>query len=419
MGGNPMGIDAAISMSVRDALDLVLTALTPLERWAATGRLKSTDASEHPEIRVLVIAVLVMVLLVLLLRWVSRRRQPRAIGEQREFFTESANRRGLSTRERQILLAIVVRSGLGQSEDIFTVVDAFDQGAAKLQEECSQTRTPDENRKLQVEIAALRSKLGFELTRSHAGTTQEKRPSSRDILVGQIIDLTRRRDDTSSMQAEVVRNDDIELAIELPHELEIEPGEGWLVRYDLGTALWEFDTTATRCEGTRLILNHSRQVRFVNRRRFPRLSVHVPAWVIRLPAVREPLAPEPPAFTQGTIIEMAGPGLRIEIPVQANVGDQTMVVFQLEDTAPESARARDPNAGVYTVSAIGRVQYVKRVPDGVSAVVELRALSEEDVDELVRYAYAAQKRPSAGPANSGPDDSAWMVSHAAEKGGGA
>ena len=324
----------------------ILLELTPLQRWAATGKLNPTHTSEHAGVNVLVVAVLLLVLLILLLWWVSHNRKGHGNGVQREFFTESANRRGLGTRERQILLAIVVRSGLGQSEDIFTVVDAFDRGAAKLQEECSQTRTATENEKLRVEIAALRSKLGFELARSQGGAVSDKRPSSRDILVGQIVDLTRRQSDTSNIQAEVVRNDDIELAVELSQELEIDPEDRWLVRYDFGTALWEFDTAVVRSEGTRLVLNHSNHVHFVNRRRFPRLSVHVRAWVARLPAVKERLPLEPPVFAEGTVIEMAGPGLRMEVPVQASIGDRVMVMFQLGDAATQSGRAKDRNAGL-------------------------------------------------------------------------
>jgi hypothetical protein len=418
MDGNPMGIDATIPNLIYSLMDLVLLGLTPKERWAATGKLSPTNASEHPGVPVLLIAVLILVLLALLLCWVSTRRKGRGSVVQREFFTESANRRGLGTRERQILLAIVVRSGLGQSEDIFTVVDAFDHGATKLQEECSQTRTADENDKLRVEIAALRSKLGFELTRSQGGTASEKRPSSRDILVGQIIDLTRRQRDSSSIQVEVVRNDDIELAVELPQELEIQTGESWSVRYDFGTALWEFDTVMVRCEGKRLVLNHSNRVRFLNRRRFPRLSVHVPAWVAQLPATSERLPLEPPVFVQGTVVEMAGPGLRLDIPIHAGVGDRVLIMFQLNSASASSGHPKDRNAGAYAISAIGRVQYVKGLPDGASVTMELGGLSEADVDELVRYAYAVQVHPNNNPPG-GPDDSVAMASPAIEKGGAA
>jgi len=83
----------------------------------------------------------------------------------RELFAENAVRRGLSGRERQILLAIVMRSGLGRSHDIFTTVDAFDRGASKLLAECARTRTADENERLKTEVVHLREKLGFRVAR--------------------------------------------------------------------------------------------------------------------------------------------------------------------------------------------------------------------------------------------------------------
>ncbi len=416
-----MGIDTTILSMIYRMADVVLLGLTPRERLAATGKLSPTNTvADHSGEGTLLITVLVLVLLVLLLWWVSSKRKQRSNKTvQREFFTETANRRGLSTRERQILLAIVVRSGLGQSEDIFTVVDAFDHGAAKLQEECGQTRTADENERLRVEIAAVRSKLGFELNRSQAGSALEKRPRSRDIPVGQVVDLTRRQRDTTSIQAEVVRNDDIELMVELPRELEIHPGDTWWVRFDFGTALWEFDTVVARSEGTRLALNHNNRVRFVNRRRFSRLSVHVPAWVVQLPTTHEPPTSEPPAFIAAVVTEVAGPGLRVEVPVPARVGDRLLVVFHMDASATASGRSLTKNAGPYAVSALGRVQYAKAVPGGVSLVVELSGLTEADVDELVRYAFAVQAHPEADLLQVNPADSAVMVAQTGDQEGAA
>jgi hypothetical protein len=408
------------------AANLALLGLTPRERWSATSRLNSTPPSEYSGEGMLLTAVVVLMLLALLLWWVSSRRRGQDEHVPREFFAESANRRGLSARERQILLAIVVRSGLGQSEDIFTVVDAFDRGATKLREECSRTRTAEENERLETEIALLRGKLGFELTRSPRGSGPAKRPSSRDIPAGKIIELTRRQSDTSSIQAEVVRNDDIELAVELFQELDIHVGESWLARYDFGTSFWEFDTVVVRCEGTRLVLNHSDHARFVDRRRFPRVAIRVPALLARLPAMKKPgpgtadrissgyesLILKPPVFVQGTVTEIAGPGLRIEAPMQAGAGDRLFVMFQLDDASIGSGRPVPPSAGGYVVSDISRVQYAKRTSDGVSMAVELGGLSEADVDGLVRFAYALQSRMKTGSDGSGSADSAAIESHA-------
>ncbi len=415
---------------ITDAVNAGLLGLSPAERFRATGQLRSTPGVEHSGGETtLLVAVLLLVLLILLLWWVNSKRKGHGHEVQREFFAESANQRGLSARERQILLAIVARSGLGQSEDIFTVVDAFDRGAARLQEECSRTRTPDESERLRGEIASLRGKLGYELMGAAPGLTPAKRPSSRDIPVGRIIELTRRQGDTSSIQAEVVRNDDIELVVELSQGLEIKAGDNWVARYDFGTSFWEFDTTVAQCEGTRLVLNHSDHVRLIDRRRFPRMAVQVAALVARLPATRcagtgadmppdiipEPSALSAPTFEPSVITEIAGPGLRIEVPMQMTVGDRALVLFQLEDAGAATGRPL-VRAGRYVVSDIGKVRYARRSGNGVSIAVELGGLSEADVDELVRFAYAQHSHGGDGSRGSGPADALAAESHAVTTG---
>jgi hypothetical protein len=419
-------MDTASASMMCSAVYTVLLGLTPHERWSATGRLSGTPVPQHSGTVMLIAAVVILSLLTALLWWVSRRKKGQTEHQQREVFAESAGRRQLSPRERQILLAVVARSGLGQSEDIFTAVDAFDRGAAKLQEECSQARTPSENESLRMEIASLRDKLGFDHERSHGGTSAAKRPSSRDIPVGKIIELTRRKRDASSIQAEVVRNDDIELAVELPQKLDIQTGDNWVARYDYGTSFWEFDTVTVRCEGMRLTLEHSDRVRFINRRHFPHVAVAVPALVARLPAMRNlqtasaeeqagvnhgPEVLEPPLFVRGVVIEMTGPGLRIEIPMDVNVGDRLLVMFQLVG-APRSTGPRAPLAASgYAVSDIGRVQHVKRGIEAVSITVEMGGLSEGDVDGLVRFAQALTSQGNPDSAGSEPAVSAAAESH--------
>jgi hypothetical protein len=403
--GDPMRMDAAISSMI------LADKTTPMDRWVGLRDLRSTSPSEFFGDLTLPVAIAIMVSLISLLLWVAVRRRRREKEVPREPFAETAGRRGLSMRERQILLAVVVRSGLGQSEDIFTAADAFDKGAAKLQEECGRTRTAPENESLKLEIAGLRTKLSFDSSGAPRGSASSKRPASRDIPVGKIIELTRRQRDRSSVRAEVIRNDAVELAVQLSQELNIQVGDKWQVRYDFGTAFWEFDTVVVRCEGMRLILNHSEQVRFVDRRRFPRVAVHVPALLARLPSMHpllsspvdppsglsmeaEPL--EPPAFLSGTVTEMAGPGLRIEVPIPAGVGDRVLILFRLDrDWLPSSHRTSSGSRTI-AVSDIGRILYVKTVEGGYSLSVELGGLSEAEIDELVRFAHTMETSLNAG-----------------------
>jgi hypothetical protein len=73
-----------------------------------------------------------------------------------------------------MLLAIVTRSGLARSQDIFITPDAFDRAAATLLEECARSRTAQDSERLRVEVAALREKLGYRVK----GKREQSRPDS-------------------------------------------------------------------------------------------------------------------------------------------------------------------------------------------------------------------------------------------------
>jgi hypothetical protein len=433
MGDNPLGMDGTLT----SMLNAAVLALSPVERWSALQRLRGGSTLERPGESTLLIAVVVLGILAVLLWWVSGWRKRHARHAVREDFSESAVRHGLSARERQILLAIVVRSGLGQSQDIFTTVDAFDRGGAKLLAECARTRTADENESLKVEITHLRQKLGFQLARTTGKLASGRRPSSRDIPVGKTVELTRRQRDGSSIQAEVIRNDDIELAVEWSKPVETKAGDLWLARYNFGMSSWEFDTVTIRSDGVRLVLQHSDQVRFVNRRRFPRVAVTLPAMVAAFPFLKSlsgaqpesvrmnadsdliPSALEAPSFVRGVVTELAGPGLRIVVPVNLRVGDRVLVLLQLDETARSSQPAGKSLDSGCVVADMGYVRHVQSAKGKESSIaVELSGLSETDIDELVRFTNAARLRLGMNPDGNGDEsDSANMSPQAVVAGG--
>jgi len=390
-----------------------------IERWSAARRLSdgpSTYALQHGFI---LTAVATLVVLILLLWWISHRRKVQSRRPTQELFAENAVRRGLSGRERQILLAIVMRSGLGRSHDIFTTVDAFDRGAAKLLAECVRTRTAQENEQLKTEVAYLREKLGFRALRSPRGIGISRRPSSRDIPVGKAVEVAcRRRHASVPMRAEVVRNDDLELALELDAPLETRAGDLWCVRYAFGVYVWEFDATAVTCSETRVVLNHTDHVRFVNRRRFRRVAVTMPALVACFPFTKRggpgtqastrgarygtgrdripmDIGTGAPAFVQGVVTELAGPGLRIEVPMQIRPGERVLVVFRPTGVAAAGAGGELAVDETYIVEDVGQVKHSRVTSTGVSIAVELSGLNESEIDELVRMTNLIVSRAGA------------------------
>jgi hypothetical protein len=388
---------------VWDVLFRGMAILTPTERWRAAGSgPRDSAAGQMADYLLPVLAAVVLVFLILALWWVMHRQRPARRKTAREAFAATALRRGLSARERQILVAIVARSGLGRSHDIFTTVDAFDRGATKLLAECGRTRRPHEIERLKTEVTGLRQKLGFQTLRAAAGLGQSRKVSSRDIPVGKPVEvLWQRQRGGMTLRGEVVRNDDIELAITLEKAVPSKAGDVWRVRYAYGAGLWEYDTAAVSCEEKRLTLNHVDQVRFVNRRRFTRVAVQMPAVVAAFPFMRraldsvqrssamgDPSQAEAPVFVRGMVTQLAGPGLCVEAPLEVCAGDRVLVAFRPSEIAEQGNVVGANFENEYVIEDVGLVRHCRTVGGGVVIAMELVGLNETDIDALVRLTNA-------------------------------
>jgi hypothetical protein len=395
-------------------IEHILLQLTALERWEAARKLGSGRTPMHG---FTLLAVILLVVLVVLLIWVSYSRWAQNRSRTREVFTENALRRGLGTRDRQILLAIVLRSGLWRTLDVFTAVDAFDRGAIKLLTEFTRTRTTQENEHLRMEIGRLREKLGFQIASAGPAMGSLGSASSRDIAVGKTIELTRTRPaDAFVARGEVVRNDEIEFAVKLASPIESRTGDCWLVRHYTGLSAWEFDTSTVSCDGVRLILNHCEKVQSTNRRRFPRVSVRGYALIAYLPFRQaHPSRPatatatetrtaswtagnvstgQAPVFARGRITELAGPGLRIETALLTHPGDRVLVVFTLDQGTA------DVPGGWGTISGVGRVRHCRGDGAERSIAIELTGLSDAEIDDLAYITAAMASREDEHDAQS-------------------
>ncbi len=349
--------------------------LTAGERWAAARRMSPRSLPEQWLVLLGVAAMLV--LLVVLLAISFRRRQQNHRRGAEEFDLE-ALRRGLTVRERQILLAIAARSGRRHTSAIFHTADAFQRGAAQLLTEYAQMHTPQENTELNGEVLRLREKLGLRAT--GPGQTRRERPSSRDIPTGKGIELIGDQEHAAvTIRAQVLRNDKVELVAAVLAPVSSKAGEPWLVRYYSGMTAWEFRTSTVRCEGEKLTLHHSEEIHFINRRKFPRVAVRARALVACLPLLQgevlaaeevspraedregegtRPLGEGRPRFVESTVTEFAGPGLRLETRLPVRVDDRVLVVVQLARATDDVATAR------HTLAAVGRVKHSQNIEPG-------------------------------------------------------
>lgn len=398
-----------ITLLLTPGLKAATLALTPLERLKATGsRLGANFETDFWFILSALLAVILLIVVFLVVNY-SRRTQQRGAGNG--LFTEYARKIGLSRYESKILLQMAQKAGLKQSEAIFTMADVFDRGADEIMQGILSKLSIEESERLKTDLSFLREKLGFQKKYGSAIGPKERprRLSSRQIPVGKKLHITRRKArNLSDIESTVVRNDDAGLMVRMAVQVESSPGESWRAHYYFGASVWEFDTSVVSCGGDILVLNHSDEVRFINRRRFLRVPVNRPAFVARFPFARmlqsvssledrklndgkKTSSWGPPEFVPAVVTELAGPGLRIELPLEVKTGDRVLVVFELDGKSSRSSDLQKTNGTTPAriVEDVGEVRHVKTIEKGFSIAVELTGLGDSDIDELIRATNAA------------------------------
>lgn len=399
--------------AITGCFNAVVLALTPLERWAAARGNSGNVAIGRWFIVIGIIVILLLTVLLFVVSFNRNRREQKASGL---LFVEYAAQRGLTVRERQILRKLARKAGLKRSESVFTLGGAFDRGAARMLEEgFADPQTREEAEQLKAELSFLREKLGFRKpAKSSAGAPATLTDlSSRSIAVGKKVRITRRKPPGSDrIESIVVENSDDGLSIKLEKSVRITFGESWCVRYDFGSSVQEFDTTIISYDGDVLILNHTENVRFINRRRFLRVPVKRQALIARFPfawtladadagnrdgtaandhsAQASVLSWGLPQFVPAVVTELAGPGLRIESSLEAKIGQRVLVVFDLDQNRGSIPTNPDnQQLARKIVQDIGKVRHTRPIKDGFSIAVELTGLSDSNIDELTRATNAA------------------------------
>jgi hypothetical protein len=358
---------------------MLLGALKPVERWQAMR-----DFHEHQSFMVDrrfilagVAVIAVLSFLLFLLNYRQRRRESKVVSRA---FNSFARRNGLNAEEQSMALLLADIGGLSQPETIFVSAGTFDNGAAMLlARESGNGKSVDEQNELARKLTLLRSKLGFSAqnTASKSVLLRSTQASSRQIPVGKILQVTRRKSSASvRMEARLIKTDEIEFTAELPDVLKIEEGEVWNLQYNFGPSVWEFDARLLRADGREVIFGHSDEVRFISRRRFLRVGVVKDAYIARFPfaAGKQMNLPQ---FVRARLKELAGPGLLIEAQLKVNVGERVLTIVQATDDK--------------VVQDIGEVRHIKASDNGFVIAVELIEIAEENVDELVRLTNAAAK----------------------------
>lgn len=396
--------------AITTVINAVFPALTPIERWNAARQLDSALTDQRLFIFFCVVAIIILTMLFIATGY---RQKVKEQNLTNKVFAVYAQRMGLSAFERQILLDISNITKLKRIESIFTMVTAFERGAAELTKDVLARRGAKASKSLSAQLSVLRQKLGFEKKRSISAATSNK-SSSKQIPAGKQLQMLRpNAADSTIIEATVIENNDVELTVKLDEPLESKPGDVWSVRYNYGASVWEFETSSISCYGNILVLNHSDKIRFINRRRFLRVPVNKPTFIARFPFART-LQPNndggqgpanisesgwgPPEFVPASVTELAGPGLRVEAPLEVKAGDRVIVILKLseEELRKPDMERTGKAAPEKIVEDVGEVRHTKKIKDGFSIAVELTGLSDPDINELVRVTNAASLKTRAG-----------------------
>lgn len=406
---------------MRTGLDFIILTLTPIQRWQAARGLNISFMAERWFITTCVAALIILIASFILVTFYRAKKERETANR---LFFEYADEKGLSPRERHILMYIATRAKLKQKESIFTMADAFDRGATKIIRAALVLKGRDKRRHLNAELSVLREKLGFQRRGSiSTDILMTNRPSSRQIPKDRKVYLTSlETGDFTNIESVVIENNEMELIIESSKQFEIKEDEPLCVRYYFGASIWEFDATIIRCKGNILVLNHNDNVRFVNRRRFLRVPINEPAYIAAFPFVKTLSDNQnseadvdlvksfkndwgPPEFVPADVTELAGPGLRIVTPLEVKVGDRIVVILKLSESKSHQLIKPAKNAELNSVFAeskrkrpsrivedIGVVRHTEAVQNGFSIAVELTGLNEANLSEMVRATNAASQR---------------------------
>ena len=404
-------------LTITAAANAMLLTLTPTEKWQAIRGLGSGFAGEHAFVLICGTTLLVLTALLIAVSYNYRENDRRVASEM---FSAYADRRGLSRHERHILLEIATRAQLKRNESIFTLAGAFNRGAAKATDEALVSKGAKRGKRIGAELAVLREKLGFErqISDPTASAMKSGKPGSRQIPIGKKLQITPRdNNEPDNIEATVMKNDEIELVVKLAKPLEADPGDLCGVHYYFGASVWEFDASVISCHSGILVLTHSYEMRFINRRRFLRVSVNRPAFIASFPFAKTfppgsnsaewiergsvdslPVAWGPPEFVPAEVTELAGPGLRLEAPMEVEVGERVVVILKMCEESASHEQGASPQSALMpkskgtpsrVVEDVGEVRHVRATENGFSIAVELTGLSDSNVNELIRETNSA------------------------------
>lgn len=354
-----------------------LLSTAPMERLRATRTaLRSTGEPWLWQVLGLILAGIAAVGLIWLL--LTRRRRKQLLWAD---FRKQADDRGLDSDERRLLKAILAHTDLKSFSTIFTLEAAFDYGAVRHRCSAAPAKMSAQERDAVLEsIDDLRDKMEFQNSTARALSGM----SSRDISEGTRLSVI--RDDDDTVEAVVIGANAVGMSVQPMEAVRWEAGDTLHIQFTQDEEILEFQTTVLQMRDGKVSLNHSDKVRPANRRRFPHVPVQFPARIAYMP-FRKTDPKLAALFHKASLVEMAGPGLKILSPILLHADQRVLVELYLRDK--------------YVVQSVGRIMRVEPSDEAKClAAIELVALTDAEMAELVTEANAgavARPRRAAKP----------------------
>ncbi len=371
--------------SITTRLNMLAQAWSPSKNFAALK--DNWMGIQSPWLAIFVIFIAMAGLLLVVAALISYRRQ--SLAAKAKSFRMHGKDLGLNDEELSLLASIARKSKVRNLDAVFNLQEKFSDGLSKMMDANKLEHTIAHPQRTVCAncafVASLRDKLGFNVMPGDA------RPTSIQlgpIPKGSTLDITRHRS-PESFQVEVVEvtSGPTELIVKSQEDIRCRPGESWLVHFPRGGVLWEFNSWVVRHSEGHVIVRPVGEVRWINRRRFPRVNIERPVWSATFPFERS-LDDDPPHFVSGTLLEIAGPGLQICTSLDAQQGDRVLVVLQMD--------------GDKSFESSGIVQRKTNDANGESIfAIELTGLTTAEVAELARQTNIAARHQQHEPTDEG------------------
>jgi len=361
-------------MGMATGYGMIVLAASAAERWAAARHVQDWYYGPLINWTVWVPAV---VGIMLTLAAISVYRTRVAHKAMLKAFGKAADRFELTPDERVVLEHIAKLAKLKHFRNIFAMEVAFERGVSLLGQSRPVQEMPEEAvRRMTEVIESLRTKLGLEFTPYSDDDEQEV-----GLTQGDSVTFVH-HGNASTVEATVTTIQEHNVTLQFADEVPLRVGQACVIHRVRDGQQWEYNVSVTEPGEGFVVVRLIGKPRKRNLRRFVRVPTRQNAYAAAFPFISLNASDEAPQFVSGTLTEIGGPGLRLDVPLAAEAGDRVLVVLEMGEGK--------------TIQGIGMVRRVLASHDEVQTIaVEMVGLGEAEISEMQKETNAAARHNGA------------------------